>query len=293
MLVRRTHLWSFGAVAAVALACTATSLAQGGKIVPVVCVNATSSAQGYMCSPNYRCEGQGATWSCVNRDGSRIRAAPFRLCANNLECDDRLFCNGAEVCMPGAAGADYRGCVAAPRGPCATNQVCNEAQAQCVSTCPDADRDGHFDYRCGGDDCDDSDPNRYPGNAEVCDAAGHDEDCDVCTVARSTPQDGDKDADGFIDAKCSNPFVYGAPPPGLCAPSVFVDVAARRVTGRDCDDSNEVIRPGVMICSGAGVSICPANGPLASGTTPGRYVERACPAGTRCQPQPNGTGVCR
>jgi hypothetical protein len=293
MSIRRPHLWSFGAVAAVALACSATSLAQGGKIVPVVCVAATPAAQGYMCAPNYRCEGQGSSWSCVNKDGNRLSAARFSLCATSRDCDDGLFCNGAEVCMPGAPGSDYRGCVLAPRGPCPANQACNEALDQCVSTCADADRDGHFDVRCGGDDCDDADPDRYPGHVEVCDAAGHDEDCNPCTVSGESQRDGDKDADGYVDVRCSNPFVYGTPTAGMCGPSLFVDLVAKRVTGRDCDDANEVIRPGVMICAGAGVSICPANGPLASGTTPGRYVERACPAGTRCQPQPNGTGVCR
>lgn len=280
-------------VVAIVLACSAGSFAQGGKIVPVVCQKATSSAWGYMCAPSYRCEQQGAAWTCVGKDGNRLSAARFALCTSNRDCDDGQFCNGVESCMPGGPGSDYRGCIAAPQGPCGANQTCNEQLDQCYNTCADADSDGHRDHRCGGDDCDDSDPKRYPGNQEVCDAAGHDEDCDPCTVSNPLTRDGDKDGDGFIDVKCSNPFPVGYIPPGSCGPSIAIDATARRTSGRDCDDGNEVIVPGAMICSGANVSICPANGPLASGTTPGRFAERACPAGTRCQPQPNGTGVCR
>lgn len=32
-----------------------------------------------------------------------------------------------------------------------------------------------------GDDCDDDDPDRYPGNFEICDDDDHDEDCDPTT----------------------------------------------------------------------------------------------------------------
>lgn len=43
--------------------------------------------------------------------------------------------------------------------------------------CVDADGDGHADQACGGDDCDDSDPNVNPARPEVCDN-GIDDDCD-------------------------------------------------------------------------------------------------------------------
>ena len=50
---------------------------------------------------------------------------------------------------------------------------------------------------CGGNDCDDRDPNRFPGNPEVCDPRGIDEDCDPKTVGEV-----DKDGDGFISSLC-------------------------------------------------------------------------------------------
>jgi photosystem II stability/assembly factor-like uncharacterized protein len=42
--------------------------------------------------------------------------------------------------------------------------------------CPDNDADGHQDKSCGGDDCDDADPDVYTGAPERCN--GEDENCD-------------------------------------------------------------------------------------------------------------------
>lgn len=84
----------------------------------------------------------------------------------------------------------------------------------------DSDGDGHSDVQCGGDDCDDSDPNRYPGNPEVCDTEGHDEDCDTDTVGP------DNDGDGFSDYRCSN-----------------IDRDGNFTYGQDCDDNRKAINP--------------------------------------------------
>ena len=88
----------------------------------------------------------------------------------------------------------------------------------------DLDGDGHVSIATGGDDCDDSDAQRYPGNVEVCDVSDKDEDCDLLTFG---PRDAD--GDGYIDQNCCN------------GPNC----------GTDCDDTWHGANPGnAEICDG-------------------------------------------
>ncbi len=142
-------------------------------------------------------------------------------CANDSECDDGLFCNGTETCVEGA-------CAAGAVVDCAdavecTVDLCDDEIDACVNAAPDADGDGVRDATCLdadgaplGEDCDDDDGNRFPGNAEVCDEANHDEDCDPTTFGFI-----DRDLDGFADARCCNDNPEGGDP--FC--------------GNDCDDT--------------------------------------------------------
>ncbi len=145
-------------------------------------------------------------------------------CSSDEACDDGLFCNGVERCLPEAAEADAIGCV---RGelPCLAGQRCDDAADECVSNCsvlPDADGDGVEAIACGGADCDDTNPNRYPGNVEVCDDANVDEDCDPTTFGQR-----DGDGDGYVDAACCNE-----------------DAAGAMRCGDDCSDHRRDMRPG-------------------------------------------------
>lgn len=131
------------------------------------------------------------------------RARTYERCALDAHCDDGLFCNGIERCTgePRLGGADVHGCLSGP-SPCRANEICDESQDVCLARCnqePDRDGDGAISIACGGADCDDNDPNRFPGNAEVCDANGVDEDCDLRTFGNR-----DSDGDGYIDALCRN-----------------------------------------------------------------------------------------
>ena len=118
------------------------------------------------------------------------------VCVVDADCDDLLYCNGAEVCEPGSADANALGCVAGSR-PCAPG-LCVESERRCMDVdCPDADGDGFASAACGGDDCDDADGSRFPGAAERCDFV--DDDCDPTTLG-----DRDADGDGEVSSLCCN-----------------------------------------------------------------------------------------
>ncbi|MCB9519265.1 MAG: putative metal-binding motif-containing protein [Myxococcales bacterium] len=140
-------------------------------------------------------------------------------CAGDAECDDGLFCNGVERCVAGACEAGTP--VDCDDGIACTVDTCSEDDAECQSAAPDSDGDGVGDATCRdadglalGTDCDDADPNRYPDNPEICDAEGHDEDCDPLTFGAQ-----DLDGDGHVWDQCCNDAPDGT-----------------RACGDDCDD---------------------------------------------------------
>ena len=146
-------------------------------------------------------------------------------CTSDDECTDGVFCNGAELCDPEDPRADADGCVTGAGDPCMDGRTCVEEMGACLTDCeldPDADGDGVDSAECGGTDCDDGDPERFPGATEVCD--DDDEDCDPDTVG-----DTDADFDEAISAVCCNGDVCGT----------------------DCNDSAAAIFPGATeVCNG-------------------------------------------
>lgn len=102
---------------------------------------------------------------------------------------------------------------------------------RCVSAGqnPDCDGDGFNSEQFGGFDCDDADRNRFPGNTEVADADGHDEDCDYTTYGFR-----DVDGDGFGDHRAQN-----------------VNNAGVVIAGEDCDDQRRGVHPNAPeVCNG-------------------------------------------
>ncbi|HJL14138.1 MAG TPA: MopE-related protein, partial [Sandaracinaceae bacterium LLY-WYZ-13_1] len=163
----------------------------------------------------------------TNEDAAVDGGPEVTVCARTADCDDGVFCNGQELCRPGEPGAGEDGCLAG-EAPCTGSQTCNEMEARCDSDCaaePDADGDGHDAVNCGGDDCDDADPEVFAGAEERCDDTGRDEDCDPATL--SGPDETDADADGYVAAACCNRQPTGALRCGL-----------------DCDDEQSAANPG-------------------------------------------------
>ena len=114
------------------------------------------------------------------------------------------------------------GCVAAVAR--CDSAECDEANERCLGSCVDADGDGALAAGCGGSDCDDSDPRRYPGNTEVCDVDHVDEDCDPSTYGYR-----DLDGDGHVSSACCN----------------------GETCGTDCDDMRAGAHPGLPeVCDG-------------------------------------------
>ncbi|MBO6935691.1 MAG: putative metal-binding motif-containing protein [Deltaproteobacteria bacterium] len=167
----------------------------------------------------------GSFGGCGDDGGGAGDAGP--ICVTDTDCSDEIFCNGAERCLPLDPTADSRGCAPSPERPCLTGQTCDEVADRCITDCEtnrDADGDGVDSTDCGGDDCDDSRADRFPGNTEICDAAGVDEDCDPDTIGER-----DADGDGVTSAECCNGDDCGL----------------------DCDDAAAAIRPGVPeLCDG-------------------------------------------
>lgn len=149
-----------------------------------------------------------------------------RPCARGSDCDNGVFCDGMELCVDAV-------CVdGTPPCNISASQLCDEGRRVCTGidcldeSMADQDGDGRRSHACGGDDCDDLDPNRFPGNPEVCDVAGHDEDCDPNTYGFR-----DADGDSAPDASCCNGDTCGT----------------------DCDDMNPSRNPSVPEVCGNGV----------------------------------------
>lgn len=147
--------------------------------------------------------------------GDAGRTFPLRRivdeCAVDADCDRHPPCSGVERCtVPRAAAANVlRQCTIGAPVACAAGLACNIDNGVCeppLLVPVDADGDGFDSVATGGNDCDDKDGIRYPGNIEICDVEGHDEDCDPATGGHR-----DMDRDGYQDAACFNWWPAGTP----------------------------------------------------------------------------------
>ncbi len=168
----------------------------GGKAGAAGKAGATAAGSGG--SSTAGSGGSSTAGSGGSSTGGKAGAGGASACAGG--CDDGVPCtidscvDGACVHVPGSCPAAQHcdvkaGCTQSPAcaddaackalwaaDPCKTNVRCDGATATCKFDLLDKDGDLHWPVVCGGDDCDDVNPSKHPGRAEVCD--GQDNDCD-------------------------------------------------------------------------------------------------------------------
>ena len=96
-------------------------------------------------------------------------------CDVDEDCDMGRPCLGQWYCDPEFA-CQFLSLVECADDDDCTDDLCIDEEGGCVHRTRDADEDGYGDADCGGDDCDDSNPDIHPGATELCNEV--DDDCD-------------------------------------------------------------------------------------------------------------------
>jgi hypothetical protein len=130
---------------------------------------------GGPCLDEDQCDdGFPCTFDACDQALRRCRFTPDdSICQNGVHCDGVERCDPKLGCLPG----EPLGC--SDNTPC-TIDACDESTRRCTHAPRDADLDGDPDARCGGGDCDDTDPTALSTEPEVC-GNGRDDDCDSAT----------------------------------------------------------------------------------------------------------------
>ena len=210
--------------------------------------------------------------NCTTNDGCEPDCTIT--CRNDEDCQDGNLCNGEETCELSPSGFDNT-CLASTddpiecddgtepldgegnlAGPC-TEDSCEPTTGECVFDASAVDGDGDGAPRSGtvcepasytddDYDCDDNDPDTYPGAPELCDEK--DNDCNGLVDDGTPTWYVDCDGDGF--AKDTNLAQIQCDPPTIDAgcpvdqPGEWTTKRPNDNTDTDCADNNALAYPG-------------------------------------------------
>lgn len=208
-----------------------------GSCVAANCGNGTMEA-GEQCDDSNLEAGDGCSPFCKPE------------CLDNNSCQQDA-CLGYERCEVTTGATGQIGiCLPDETRPvltCATPcELCDSLAGACAPA-PEADGDfdGHPSMECGGDDCDDTNPDINPGLAETC-GDGVDSNCNGDTDEGSV-SDWYADCDDDLYASSSStPITSCGPPTGTPTGCTDGDWTTRAPAGSyvDCLDTDPEVRPG-------------------------------------------------
>jgi len=182
------------------------------------------------------------------RDGCSPFCKPE--CLDNNACQQDA-CFGYERCevTVGATGQigiclpDDTRPVLSCAAPC---EVCDPLAGACVPSFEsDADFDSHPSVLCGGDDCDDTNPDINPSLAEICgdmidsNCNGNDDEGSVSDWYADCDNDGYASSSALPTSSCGAPTVS----PDTCSDGTWTTRAPAGLAV-DCLDSDRTVRPG-------------------------------------------------
>jgi len=191
----------------------------------------------------------------VSNDGCEPDCTITCMTDEDCEAFDVSVCDGVDTCNTAT-----NTCVPGETLDCDDGKPCTEDRCDPVDGCIndpfpfDMDMDGHPVESCGGDDCDDSDPDVYTGAEELCDMK--DNNCDGATDEVAPFWYIDCDGDGFA-ADTSGTVQQCAEP----APAGSCGWTTRRPIGpdtTDCRDDNALVFPGQLMYQTTAIPGAPA-----------------------------------
>ena len=181
--------------------------------------------------------------------------SPPEDCEEDIDCQPDRPCLGNWYCDP-EFGCQFLSVLDCDDGNPCTDDICDDGEDGCIHPPRDADGDDHGDEECGGDDCDDSDPDRHPGADEACD--GEDDDCDG-DVDEGCCEEGEP-----CETECGTTGTRECLPDGSegeCTPPAEVcngdDDDCDGAVDEECCDEGE---PCETECGTTGTRDCPADG---------------------------------